>query len=595
MEYLKKNLEALRKSNPEIAELLSGSTNENSELAIVNSRDGLPSLKVNNIALHSLYAPVKEAQGWAEYNRENIKKAGVIAIFGFGLGYHISELCKITDKEIIVFEPRTNILMAALEVSDLRDVLQRVRIITDIKMPETGKKFLILEHRPSVSLNPEYFDEIRKNLSALEISSRGLRIMVVGPIYGGSLPVARYCAQALRNLGHKVDFIDNSIYKKAFLDIPKITANKAHQEQLREMFVSFASEAMIARCMEFKPHLIFALAQAPLSIASLQKLKDNNIPTAFWFVEDFRFRDYWERIAPFYNCFFTIQKGGFLDKLKKQGIKNSHYLPLAASLDFHIETEISAEDTAKYGSDVSFVGAGYFNRREFLTGLIDFDLKIWGTEWDMSSPLGRFVQKDCEWIETEEMVKIFNATKININLHSSAYRKGVDPYGDFVNPRTFEIASCGGFQLVDRRAELPELFKVNEEIVCFDGIDDLRFKVRHYLDNPGERQEIVQAGKKRILKEHTYELRMKEMITFVLKNGYEFPKWDSGKNDIESMIEGADENSELGKYLSQFANEASVNLDSIVRQIRKGEGSFSKTEKIFLLMDEIEKKYAEKC
>lgn len=30
-------------------------------------------------------------------------------------------------------------------------------------------------------------------------------------------------------------------------------------------------------------------------------------------------------------------------------------------------------------------------------------------------------------------------------------RDGVEPYGDFVNPRTFESAACGAFQLVDSR------------------------------------------------------------------------------------------------------------------------------------------------
>ena len=38
-----------------------------------------------------------------------------------------------------------------------------------------------------------------------------LRILVVLPLYGGSLPIGRYCAQALRDLGHLVEEFDERV------------------------------------------------------------------------------------------------------------------------------------------------------------------------------------------------------------------------------------------------------------------------------------------------------------------------------------------------------------------------------------------------
>ena len=59
-------------------------------------------------------------------------------------------------------------------------------------------------------------------------------------------------------------------------------------------------------------------------------------------------------------------------------------------------------------------------------------------------------------------MKIYNASKININLHSSLQTTDLVSRGDFVNPRTFELAAAGAFQLVDERSLLGELFGADE-------------------------------------------------------------------------------------------------------------------------------------
>ncbi|VAX34435.1 hypothetical protein MNBD_NITROSPIRAE03-516, partial [hydrothermal vent metagenome] len=378
------NIEVLGTINPKLAGLIV-SARKRDGLQILTTRNGLPCIKAGNVTLHSLYNPLKEAESWVEHYREEIEKASLICVFGFGLGYNIQELCKTTEVDVVVFEPRVDILKTAFELMDLTPVLSRIRFITGDEIPRIKKGFVVLEHKPSVNLNPEYFEKIRSRLNVLKNIKKGLKIMVVGPIYGGSLPIAGYCANALSNLGHEVDFVDNSRYEEVLLSIDSITGNKVHQDRLREMFVSFASEAVIARCGETKPDLVFVLAQAPLIESSLQKLRDIKVPTAFWFIEDFRLMSYWQRVAPFYDYFFTIQRGQFFESLKGIGVKNFSCLPLAASVDIHRKTGLSGDEFKIYGSDVSFVGAGYHNRRKFFEGLLDFDFKIWGNEWDLNS------------------------------------------------------------------------------------------------------------------------------------------------------------------------------------------------------------------
>lgn len=595
---LDKNMEVLNEVNPGLAALLR-EPHSFKALHLQTSRTGRPCVRVSQTTLHSLYDPVKEAEAWAEHYREKVEEASSVAVLGFGFGYHIQELCRlelcrVSGMDIVVFEPRLDVIRMAFESLDLTDIIPRVRIVTDENIPTMKKGFEVLEHKPSINVSRHYFSLVSERLRRLRHVKNGQKVLVVGPIYGGSLSVTRYCVDALKKMGHDVDFMDNSIYHDAFFSINDVTGEKAHRDQLRVMFINFLSELTIARSVEFQPDLVLALAQAPLTESSLIKLRENRVPTAFWFVEDFRLMEYWKGVAPLYDFFFTIQRGEFFDRLTEKGARNYSYLPLAASPDIHKKVQLSNEEGKEFGSDVSFVGAGYYNRRFFFSGLLDFDLKIWGSEWNVSPPLLDHVQRSGAWIETEDAVKIFNASRVNVNLHSSTYHEGVNPYGDFVNPRVFEIASCGSFQLVDFRSEMPELFNIGEEIICFNDLDDIREKIRYYLDNPEKMAAVADRGRERVLREHTYEHRMEEMFGFMIERGYEPAVWNNGKEDVEALIEGAGRDTEVGMYLSRFRDKGRIDLNDIDAEIKSGDGDFTETEKIFVLMKELCKQFAPK-
>jgi spore maturation protein CgeB len=437
-----------------------------------------------------------------------------------------------------------------------------------------------------VTLNREYFDDMQAKLRSREAIRRGLRILVVSPIYGGSLPVAGYCSSSLIKMGHTVELIDNSRFDDALFYAKDISSDRQRYNRLLKHLSSFISEAVTARCESFKPDIVLALAQAPLTADCLETLRRQKVTTAYWFVEDFRFMEYWKNIAAYYDFFFTIQKGQFFTELQSAGIKNYHYLPMAACPDIHKPVRLSEEEIKYYGSDLSFAGAGYYNRRLFMRGLLDFDFKIWGSDWDLHSDLAPCIQRSGARIDTEEIVKIFNASRININLHSSTYHKGINPFGDFINPRTFEIMACGGFQLADRRPALEGLFEAGEEIIVFDDLGDLRSKAAYYLADPEERHRIAERGRQRVLREHTYENRMKEMLEVIAARGLRQPLWLEEGEEVEGLIKEAGSDSELGKYLYRFPGKRRITLSDITAEITGSEGEISKTEGILMLMNE---------
>ena len=579
------NISGLRHNDRELADTLS-SWSGTSHVEVVNTKKNVPSLRVKNISLHSLYDPVKEAEAWVKYYEGEISKAETLYVLGFGLGYHLLELCRVTDMPVTVIDPAMDVLRKAFETVDLTPIVSRIKIITDFSLPAVNHSFTVLHHKPSVTLNHEFFDDIQARLRSREAIRRGLRILVVSPIYGGSLPVARYCSSSLIKMGHTVELIDNSRFDSALFYAKDISNNKQKYNNMLQHLSSFISEAVTARCETFRPDLVLALAQAPLTAECLDYLRRKKVTTAYWFVEDFRFMEYWKNIAGYYDFFFTIQKGQFFAELQRAGIKNFHYLPMAACPDVHKPVCLTADEMKYYGSDLSFVGAGYYNRRHFMRGLLDFDFKIWGSDWDLHSDLARCIQRGGARIDTDEIVKIFNASRININLHSSTYHKGINPFGDFINPRTFEIMACGGFQLADRRPALDGLFQADEEIIVFDDLYDLRSKVSYYLNDPGERKKITEKGRQRVLREHTYENRMRELLAVIAEKGLRKPLWPEEGEDVEGLMRESGMDSELGRYLTRFSGKGRITLSDITTEISASEGEISKTEGIFMLMNE---------
>lgn len=57
-----------------------------------------------------------------------------------------------------------------------------------------------------------------------------------------------------------------------------------------------------------------------------------------------------------------------------------HYLPMAADPTVHRPMTLTAAEHREFGSDVSFVGAGYANRRTLLPQWLshEWTMKLWG-------------------------------------------------------------------------------------------------------------------------------------------------------------------------------------------------------------------------
>ncbi len=601
MELFRKNIDAVEIHSPHIAQKIK-ETEAVSDCEVISSKKGLLSLKIKGCLYHSVYDPSYEAKSLVDkFLKEN--DAGTfssLVIMGMGIGYHIEEFLKAGIENIVVIEKDCQTIKAIFEKCDISHILDKIKLFTfdsqnnDALIEELksicGNNPLIYIYPPANKiLRKEDYEAIVSGLTPFEYEDfRGLKVMVTYPLYGGSYPIAEFTSRAFEKIGCRVERFDMSEFYPLFKKIELSTDNSNNLIKLKGLFLSMIEEMFVARVVDTRPGMIFSLAQTPIGASVINRIKPLNIPLCYWFVEDFRLLDYWKNIASAYDYFFTIQKGDFYNELTRYGIKNYHYLPTACDPQIHKPLQISEEELAEFKSDISFMGAGYYNRRIFFKKLANYDFKIWGTEWPLEDHYyKKLVQREGKRISTEDTVKIYNASAVNINLHSSTYHSSVNPNGDFVNPRLFEIPACGGFQIADYRQPIDELFTKGEEIECFKDIGDLRNKINFYLDHPDERKTLIDNARKRVLRDHTYEKRMCEVLKIVATGkNVKLEKPSADINSFNNLMNHPSADEEFKKYISKFEGNDKVSIKDIAEEIRKADGDLTQTEKIFLMMSE---------
>ena len=414
-----------------------------------------------------------------------------------------------------------------------------------------------------------------------------LRVLVVLPLYGGSLPIGRYAATGLREAGCLVETFESPSFYSAFEALKELRVGSDKYEALQNGFLQLVSQAILSKVEAFAPDLVLCMAQAPMSPLALKRLRALKVPTAMWFVEDYRLFTYWRAFAPLYDIFAVIQKEPFASELTAMGVENSLYLPLAALPEVHKPLDLSAAEKKEFGSELSFMGAGYPNRRKAFLDFISMDFKIWGTEWEDEPRLRPLVQRGGARINSEDTVRIYNAAAINLNLHSSVQAGELVGRGDFVNPRTFEIAACGAFQLVDRRSLMDELFQ-EDELACFESMDQLKALIAHYRAHPQERTAMAARARERVLAEHTYAIRMRSLLDFV---GERFPGF--GLRKPVAWPEGMPEDmrQEISRLLEDMQLPATAGFDDVLTALRAKAGTLTDVEAALLFLDEWKKLY----
>lgn len=340
-----------------------------------------------------------------------------------------------------------------------------------------------------------------------------MRILYVGMKYDYGKPMQGYSFEhynffdSLVNMGNDVIYFDF------------MTLMQQHgRDWMNNRLLEIAKEA--------DADLMFTvLFKDELDKKSVKKISDSvGMVTLNWFCDDhWRFDNFSREWAPCFDYVVTTAASA-LPKYEKIRYENVIKSQWACNNFLYRKMSLPLKH------DVTFVGQPHGNRRSIVRALKDARINVltWGNGWES----GRVTQ--------EEMIKIFNQSRINLNLSNSSNKilisklkallkldrnESLSKQNDQIKGRNFEIPGCGGFVLTGKADNLEDYYQDGKEIICFETINDIIENINYFTEHEDERVMIAEAGYARTLSEHTYVHRFNDI----------FGKVGLGKQVIENV------------------------------------------------------------
>ncbi len=292
----------------------------------------------------------------------------------------------------------------------------------------------------------------------------------VGPEYGAFIP-------AIKNLGHEALHFE-SWDRRCYSDYGAL--NKALIETVKNELPDIV----------FTVQLNYEIWLETLQI--IRSIKD--VKTICWTTDDsWKYREVSRFIASSYNLITTTYPE-VLPKYHNDGISHVFLTQWAAGSDA-LRAPLRAADCRH---KVSFVGAAHGNRKNWILALKDknIDVSCFGYGWPAGS------------VEADKIPDIIRESVICLNFSNS---KG----GNQIKARTFEVPGFGGFLLSEYAPDLEKFYSIGTEIDVFENIGELVEKINYYLETPQKRDAAAKAAHLRTCREHTYEIRIKDILDFV--------------------------------------------------------------------------------
>lgn len=220
------------------------------------------------------------------------------------------------------------------------------------------------------------------------------------------------------------------------------------------------------------------------------------------------------------DIFFTMSEG-LIEEFKKYNPR-VFWLTQAFEPSFFEIFSITEADRRLFSADVAFVGnlgskPYYLQRRDYLKNIINegFQLKWWGPKIPKKlstiplilGKLGR--SYGGKFVRGEEYAKVAKLSKIFLALDAQPHiRKSM-------SARMYTAVGCGAFYICQHIDGIEEVLEPGKEIVTFRSGQEMIDMIRYYVKNAELRKKIAEAGSRRVLKEHTYEIRMGQMLRII--------------------------------------------------------------------------------
>lgn len=185
----------------------------------------------------------------------------------------------------------------------------------------------------------------------------------------------------------------------------------------------------------------------------------------------------------------------------------------------------------EFNDDILFVG---FSKGRVLRKIIcdiletNHDFSIYGFGWEEFID-SKYIKG--QFIDNNILNKAYSSCKILLNDHwEDMVQK------DFVSNRIYDALACKTFVISDNVSSIKKLFQGN--VVTYTTPQDLNEKLNYYLSHNDEREAMANRGYQIVLKNHTFDNRVSEILEVLEKEYYfKFLNQISRNTDFEVFLD----------------------------------------------------------
>ncbi len=343
-----------------------------------------------------------------------------------------------------------------------------------------------------------------------------MRVLLIGPHWDTGR-WTEYCAHGLAANGHDVrmyrysERLDRRVGYWGRLRRRLFGVERFHVERLFEA-ARADNLAVLRLAADHRPQLTIVLKGEVLLPETVDRLRtQTDGPLVQWCGDSPSWFPQIVSAAHLYDRFFVADPSHGAD-LAAHGVHTS-FLPHAA----HPPTWAGTSADAEY-VDVIFVGDARHNMGHLPASRARVDiveavarsgvmLAVWGRGWeklDLRYYVGT-AHRGLTLLPAAAVARAYRGAAIVLNVHHAQMREGP-------NMRTFEVPAAGAFQLTDYKPRMDDLFDVGRELAVYHDETDVVDAVRHYLGDAEARKAITQAGRRRVERDHTYAVRMRQLV-----------------------------------------------------------------------------------
>lgn len=321
-----------------------------------------------------------------------------------------------------------------------------------------------------------------------------MKILLVHPSARFSIAdVANGYGAAFRRAGHVVQ--DYFLHRRMGYHVQALSVAPESVRGDASIVSRFASETVVVEAMVHQVDLVVIVSGMNLHPVAPWLLDRAGIPTAVIMTEspydDAQQVEWASASSSIFittNDRFSAERHGWL------------YLPPSYDPIVHRPVTPSADVC-----DALFVGTGWGERQRFLEAVdwTGINLRLHGLFPDMqdTSPIAPYYRHGC--LDNETLPPMYAAATVCLNFHRR------HPYGWTPNPRVFELAAIGAFQVSDPRPDVVEVF--GDSVPTFSTPEELASLIHRAKAEPAWRQQCIDEARVRVAP-HTFDARVTTLL-----------------------------------------------------------------------------------